>query len=116
MSLGIVRNVVRLVVLIMAFECISSALSPIQKQDGVQTTSFKKPSSASVLASIFFEKAEEERSEEENDHLLPVLLADFSCIAFQLSNVHSVYVPYTPLQQRFNKQPSLFKLFCSFLI
>jgi len=116
MSLRFLRNFVWLVVFIMIFECVSSALAPIDKCD-TQNLFFKKSVPPDGLESLFFEKAEEETSEEESDddHLPPILLADFSRIAYQLSNVHSHYIPYLHLE-KFSKRPPLFELFCTYLI
>jgi hypothetical protein len=117
MSLQIITNVIRLVIVIMAFECISAAFTPVTPANSIKVSAYKKSSAPSLFTSICFEKAEEEeRSEEKSDKLASVILVDFSRVAFELSNVHTTDIPDISLIQPFNVERSLFRLFCTFII
>jgi hypothetical protein len=117
MSHRIVKNVIRLVIVIMAFECISAALTPVSASGSSKETTLKKPSVASLLSSVFFEKTEEEqKTEEETDEFTTTILVDFSRVAFELSNVHTTNIRDISLIQPFNVERSLFRLFCTFII
>jgi hypothetical protein len=117
MSLGITKNVIRLVILIMAFECISAALTPVTANDTGNAATFKKPSVSSLLSSVVLEKTEEEqKGEEETDKFTTTILVDFSRVAFELSHVHTTNIRDISLLQPFNIERSLFRLFCTFII
>jgi hypothetical protein len=118
MSLKIAISFVRIVIILMTFECITAAFVVAPGEDSSASLSVhSKQNSSSLLYSFVFEKAEEEeRNEEENNRFLAVELADFSQIAFLLSEVHTPQIKTDHYQQVTDHQPELFKLFRVFII
>jgi hypothetical protein len=114
---AVIKNVIMLVILVMAFECISAAFLPSEGLNANEACVYKKPSTPSLLASVILEKAEEEsKTEEESDKFVAIVLVDFSRVAFELSNIHSHNIPDLSVQQPFNVERPIFKMLCSFLI
>jgi hypothetical protein len=117
MSLTILKGLVQLVILLITFECVTPIFTVF---DGEHASHFslssKKPAS-SLLNTVAFEKAEEERGKEERDKFLPIEIADFTRIATLLAEVHTPRSHVISFDYyRCESQPALFKLHHVFLI
>jgi hypothetical protein len=114
----IARSIVWMVILIMTFECISSAIAMPDETSFQQVTVHQKGSKPSVFSAILSERAEEtEKNEEERDKIFPIELADFSKIASALSIFHSPDAHLNFYAVNFKAHPKrLFAIFCVLLI
>lgn len=114
MSIKVAIGFIRLVVVLMVMQCFITAFATPSSHDASHT-SINERSLASLLCSALLPETEEEKSGEENDKTFVVELADFSKNISFLSRIHT-----PPLQsiihEQFDYQPSLFKLFCVFII
>jgi hypothetical protein len=117
MPFTVTISLIRTVLLLITFECITPVFVQPVPPDTGQTTLRAKSDAGSLFASLIFEKMEEEeKNEEERDKFLSIELADFTKIAILLSQVHTPQVPQQRIEHRFDLTPPLFKLFCVFLI
>jgi hypothetical protein len=112
------RSIVWAVILIMTFECISSAIAKPADASIQHVTVHSKTEKPSVFAAMLSERAEEtERNEEERDKIFSVELADFSKIATALSISHSPLSQLNFHETSYRAQPKrLFAIFCVLLI
>jgi hypothetical protein len=115
MKVTIAESLICLIILLITSQSVSPALLLPDSIDSLQTNFHSSQSKAS-LASILFEKTEEEQTEEERCKYLTVELADFTRLAVYLSLVHTPNIPFLSLEQHFDTQPPLFKRFCVFII
>jgi hypothetical protein len=115
----IARSIVWTVILIMAFECISSAVVMPAERSFKKVTIHQKDSKTSLVSAILSARAEEEneKNEEERDKIWAVELADFSKIATALSIFHSPEAHFSYYKHSIKAQPrKLFAFFCVLLI
>jgi hypothetical protein len=115
MPLRIIIGLVRLVIVLITFECITPAFASAYNSGPHEITIHTKAQQGSFL-SFIFEKSEEEKSEEARDKFMLVELIDFSQLATLLSQEHTPHISIIPFEHRFDIKPSMFKLFCVFII
>jgi hypothetical protein len=117
MSLRIARNVIRVVIILLIFECVTATFTTAGDTNR-QTSIHQKfgVTISSLFASIISEKQGEERAEEERVKCIPVELLDFSQIAIVLSAVHTPHIIVPQFELRFDHHPALFKRHCVFII
>jgi hypothetical protein len=116
MSLRLVKCTVHVVILIMTFQCVTAAFATTPGR--FSSAKFHtKAANSSIFSSLFYEKIEEEReNEEEKDKFLTIELADLTRIAIVLSHVHTPHHLIQNPDWQFNLKPSFSKLFCIYLI
>jgi hypothetical protein len=116
MPIGIVKNLVRLVILLISVECILPTIIQEQASNSQQHLTIHAQSTKSTFLSLVFEKSEEERSEEERDKHVSVELADFTKQAIFLSWTHTPLISFISFERYLDSQPPLFMLFGVFII
>lgn len=115
MSEKISRGIIRWFIIIMICQCFAIIFSTPRSTD-LEHKSFREKSITNFLASALFIETEEEKSEEEGAKGIAVQLADFSKNISFLSKVHTPHHQFVVYESRDDHQPSLFKLFCVFVI
>jgi hypothetical protein len=117
MSVRIAKNLIRLVLLLITFQCVSPVLAKAESRDSHHFIVSRKSDHSSIFSSVLFEKMEEEeKNEEEKDRFITIELLDFSTITTLLSQAHTPDTHFTLLRDRYDRQPRLFTLFCVYLI
>jgi hypothetical protein len=117
MPLRITKSLIRLVLFLIAFQCVSPVLAQVECSDFHHTIIKNKPDHSSVFSSVLFEKMEEEeKNEEEKDRYIAIELLDFSKITSLLSKAHTSNPDFTFSHGQYDRQPALFTLFCVYLI
>lgn len=113
-----VRFITSLVILLLSFEIFGAALTACATSDDGSFYFHAKKSSASVINSIFIEKAEEEteKNEEEKDGTARPVLVDFSRVVTSLSFRHTPQTEFTPFRFQYDVRPPLHTINCVFLI
>jgi hypothetical protein len=114
MSIKVAIGFIRLVVVLMVLQCFITAFATPSSRDSSHT-SINEKSLASILCSALLPETEEEKSGEENDKSFAVELADFSKNIAFLSKIHTPHFQ-SIVHEHFDHQPSLFTLFCVFII
>jgi hypothetical protein len=100
----------------MTFQCITAVFATTPAHSS-SAKFHAKAASSSIFSSLFYEKIEEEReNEEEKDKFLTVELADLSRIVIVLSHVHTPHHLIQNPDWLFNLKPSFSRLFCIYLI
>jgi hypothetical protein len=117
MSVRIAKSLIRLVLLLITFQCVSPVLAKVESSDSHHTIVSSKSDHSSIFSSILFEKMEEEeKSEEEKDRFVTIELLDLSKINTLLSQSHTPNTHFIFHHDRYDRQPALFTLFCVYLI
>jgi hypothetical protein len=111
------KTIVLLVILLMPLEIVRAAATDVPSTSD-RTVTLHAETESWTLGSFLFEKTEEEteRSEEETDGMMRVILEDFSRIAVSLSFYHTPQVPFTALTFQYDARTPLHQLNCVFLI
>jgi hypothetical protein len=104
----------RLIIFLIAFQCITPAFASQNEAYILHSTMHNQPNQNSFF-SLIFEKAEEERNEEERDRFMMVEIADFSKLSILLSLVHTPHILIQSYEHRYDR-PSMIMLFCAYLI
>jgi hypothetical protein len=116
MSLRITRSLIRLILFLITFQCVSPILVTTESA-GFHRFTIHRKSDHSIFSSVLFEKMEEEeKNEEEKDRFISIELLDFSTITTVLSQAHTPPTHFTLVVDRSDHQPALFTLFCVYLI
>lgn len=116
MSLRIAKSLIRLILFLITFQCVSPILATTESSD-FQHSTIQRKSDHSVFSSVLFEKMEEEeKNEEEKDRFITIELLDFSTITTVLSQAHTPQTHFALVVDRSDHQPALFTLFCVYLI
>lgn len=116
MSLRVLKGLIQLVILLITFECVTPVFTSFEGNHTRHFSFNSKKTASSALGTIAFEKAEEERTEEERDKFFPIVIADFTRIATLLAEVHTPRSHTIVFEDRCDSQPALFKLHRVFLI
>jgi hypothetical protein len=116
MSLRFLKNLVQLVILLITIECVTPVFSSFSSNPQAQISFTSKKDHHSLVGTVSFAKAEEQRVEEEHDKFAPVILADFTRIAILLAGEHTPRIHLRSFKNRFISHPALFKLYNVFLI
>jgi hypothetical protein len=113
----VAKTIVFFVILLMPLEIVRAAATEVPSTSD-RTLTLHAQTDAWSLDSFLFEKTEEEteRTEEETDGMMRVILEDFSRIAVSLSFYHTPQVPFTALTSQFDARTPLHQLNCVFLI
>ncbi len=114
MLLNILKGIVFLVILVIAFECVVPVFCTTVITQNNFTFNTKK-AHPSMLNRIAFEKAEEEPTEEEHE-IVTVEIVDLTRIATTLAQVHSPQLTIRHYKETMVHHPSLFKMHSVFLI
>jgi len=115
MSIKVALYVIRLIVVLMVVQCFITLFASPHTQDSTHTYIGEK-SSAAVLWSALVAETEEEKSEKETDNTFAAELVDFSKNISFLSKIHTPHFEFIVYEHFDDHQPSLFKLFCVFVI
>jgi hypothetical protein len=111
------RKLIRILVLLISFQCISAAFfSAEEAGNDTHSVAIHSKHPKSSFSIIFEKTAEEERAEEEGDKFFAIELTDFSELAHLLSQGYTPQINVTPYEQRIAPQHQLFKLHCVFII
>lgn len=116
MPVKIAKVLIRLIILLLTFECVSPAFSVDDAADSRETTLHQAHVSGPLSIEFLFEKEEEERTEEERDHFTSVVLVDFSRVANSLRIHFKAHTNILFDEHRQGASGGLFRLFCIFLI
>lgn len=109
----ILKAVAQLVIVLIAFECVSPVFSTAVA--GHNHFSFQaKKTPPSLFTRLAFEKAEE-RTEEERE-VIPAEIVDLTRLATLLAQVHTPQFHVTPHNEITTGNPQLFKRYHVFLI
>jgi hypothetical protein len=111
----VTSGIIFLVIMLMAFECITAAFIPNERSEPGKTSIHSSSKPSSVFGTYLCERTEE-RYEEERDKFVTIELIDLSRIATLLSFAHTPLNTFTPYEHLFGDQPKLFKMFCVYLI
>lgn len=118
MYLRIARTIISLVILLMSVEILGAAAVSFPLDSDHTFTLHSPKSKSSIPGSFLFEKAEEEteKTEEEKNGIVRVVLEDFSGMAVSLSFYHTPLVHIAALTFQYDVRPPLHELNCVFLI
>jgi hypothetical protein len=119
MSLRPTRNIIRVFILLLTFESVNATSCDADNVDAKQTSIHSKHlrSLSSLFSALLSEKREkEERTQEERAKFPGIQLADFGKVAIILPGADTPVFLLPANEPKVHYQPSLFKLFCVYLI
>ena len=116
MTAATTRKLIRILILLISFQCISAAFFTVQGSGNEVHAAALHSKHQKSFSMIFEKAAEEERSEEEGDKFLAIELVDFSKLATLRSLGYTPHINSTPYEQRIAPQHQLFMLHCVFII
>ena len=117
MSLRSSKILIRLVLILITFQFLSSAFLSTAQDSGASGThkAFLPQIQKSISPSLFIEKTEEER-EGERDKLVSFELIDFNFSATIFAEIHTPQFTFVDHEEQFDAHPPLFKLHCVYII
>jgi hypothetical protein len=115
MSIKKAKSIICLIIVLMIMECFIAALATPRSSD-FDHKSVGSKSLSSALSSLLLAETEEEKTEEEGDKSFAIEIADFSKITSFLSKIHTPHSQFIVYEHLDDHQPSLFKMFCVFII
>jgi len=118
MYLKVARTITYLVILLLSLELLGAATTILPSASDHTVTVHSRKTKSCVFSAFLCEKTEEEteKTEEEKDGTVRVILQDFSRIAASLSCYHTLHVHFEVLASQYDVRPHLHQVNCVFLI